>query len=168
MAGSDFPLIDRRRLLTATAAVVTAGIAPDIPLSAGEAIQPVALPYEKPVLTLCANTAHRLLEIERRNAMRQEAGLPLLPVAREWRRIKRWEDAQAFEQFAAVHAQAVLDCILKLRREAEGNPNWRPSFMECMAYQNQVRKILREQIQATRRISGGDRVCSRRRLGRPL
>jgi len=37
------------------------------------------------------------------------------------------------------------------RREAEGNPNWRPTWMEGLCIQNQVRKILWEQFYAARR-----------------
>ena len=94
--------------------------------------------------------ARRFIEIVQRNQIRREAGLPLLAVAAEWRRMKELEDRQAFEQFAAVHAQAVLDDLLKRRRETEGNPNWRPSWMEGVRYQTRVNKILREKFWAAR------------------
>ena len=43
--------------------------------------------------------------------------------------------------------------MLKARREAEGNPSWRPSWMEGVAYQTQVNKILWEQFYAARRVA---------------
>jgi hypothetical protein len=126
MAEADFPLkIDRRRLTP-----------------------------EVPPLNVCAATARRLLEIARRNELRQEAKLPLLPVAKELRRIKRQEELEGFGRFEAAHAQAVWQEVLKARREAEGNPNWRPSWIEGISYQTQVNKILWEQFCAARLNSG--------------
>jgi hypothetical protein len=43
--------------------------------------------------------------------------------------------------------------VLKARREAEGDPNWRPTWMEGISYQTQVNKILREQFYAARRMA---------------
>ena len=96
MARRDFPLnIDRRRLLTSAAAAVTAtGIVPG--LEGAEAVAPDL--YQSSALTLkaeprnfCAATARRLLEIARRNEIRREAKLPLLPIAKELRRMKKQE-----------------------------------------------------------------------------
>ena len=71
-----------------------------------------------------------LLEIARRNELRREAKLPLLPIAKELRRIERREDLEEFGRFEAVHGKAVLDEVLKRRRETERNPNWRPNWMD--------------------------------------
>jgi hypothetical protein len=101
-------------------------------------------------LNVCAATARRLLEIARRNEIRREAKLPLLPIAKELCRMKRQEDLEEFEPFEAVHAEAVWQEVLKPRREAEGNPNWRPNWMEGISYQTQVNKILREHFYAAR------------------
>jgi hypothetical protein len=57
---------------------------------------------------------------------------------------------EEFERFEAVHGKAVWQEVLKPRREAEGNPNWRPSWMEGVHYQNEVSKILWEQFYAAR------------------
>ena len=92
--------------------------------------------FQSPPLTLevepanfCAETARRLLEIARRNEIRREAKLPLLPIAEELRRIKRREDLEEFERFEAAYGKAVWEEVLKARRDAEG-PNWRPTWME--------------------------------------
>jgi hypothetical protein len=156
MAEADFPLnIDRRRLLATAAAVATAAIAlraDRVDAALADTVQRPALTPEVPPLNVCASTARRLLEIARRNELRQEAKLPLLPIAKELRRIKRQEELEEFERFEAVHGKAVWQEVLKPRREAEG-PNWRPSWMEGISYQTQVNTILREQFYAARRVA---------------
>jgi hypothetical protein len=154
MARPDFPLsINRRRLLTSAAATVTAtGILPGVKLAdaaPADVLQPLTPKAEH--ANFCAATARRLLEIARRNEIRREANLPLLPIAKELRRIKRQEELEEFERFQGAHGRAVWDQVLKPRREAEGNPNWRPNWMEGVAYQTQVNKILWEQFYAARR-----------------
>jgi len=113
--------------------------------------------FQSPPLTLeiepgnfCAATARRLLEIARRNEIRREAKLPLLPIAKELRRIKKQEELEEFERFEALHGKAVWQEVLKPRREAEGDPNWRPSWIEGGSYQTQVNKILRQKFYAAR------------------
>jgi hypothetical protein len=83
-----------------------------------------------------------LAEIEARNALRRENGLPELSVARELRRMKQQAAEAEFKAFEAVHGRVVFDQVLKERREVFG-ANWKPNFMTGMAMQNQVRKILR-------------------------
>jgi hypothetical protein len=147
MARRDFPLsINRRRLLATGAAMATAAIAPgagSVKAALANATQRETLPAETPALKLCAATARRLMEIARRNELRREAKLPLLPIAKELRRIKRQEELEEFERFQAVYGEAVWEEVLKARREAEGNPNWRPSWMEGMRCQSEIYKILR-------------------------
>ena len=155
MAKTDLPFnIDRRRLLTSAAAVTATGIVPGFEgadtAAAPDFFQSSPLTPEAEPPNFCAGTARRLLEIARRNELRQEAKLPLLPIAKELRRIKRQEELEEFERFEAVHAKAVWQEVLKPRREAEGNPNWRPSWMEGVHYQNEVSKILWEQFYAAR------------------
>ena len=53
-----------------------------------DTVQIPALTPEVPPLNVCAATARRLLEIARRNEIRREAKLPLLPIAKELRRMK--------------------------------------------------------------------------------
>jgi hypothetical protein len=57
---------------------------------------------------------------------------------------------EEFERFEVAYGEAVWEEVLKARREAEGNPNWRPSWMEGVSYQTQVNKILRQKFYAER------------------
>jgi hypothetical protein len=156
MARRDFPLnIDRRRLLT-SAAVTATGILPGVKLAdaaAADVLQSLPLTPKAEPRNFCAATARRLMEIARRNEIRLEAKLPLLSVAKELRRMKKQEELEEFERFEAVHGKAVWQEMLKAPREAEGDPNWRPSWMEGVSYQAQVNKILREQFYAARRVA---------------
>jgi hypothetical protein len=156
MTGPDFRLsINRRRLLTSGAAAATAAIAPGagcVKAAFANAAQPATLPAETPALKLCAATARRLLEIARRNEIRREAKLPLLPIGKELRRIRRQEELEEFERFEAARGKAVWEEVLKARREAEG-PNWRPNSLEGMFYQSQVHNTLWEQFRASRRVA---------------
>jgi hypothetical protein len=160
MAEPDFPLnIDRRRLLTTGAAVVTAAIVPraeSARAALANAAQPASLPAEAPALNVSAATARRLLDIARRNEIRQEAGLPLLSTVKELRRMKQHEDSELrrteFERFKAEHRDVVWEEVLKPRRAAEGNPNWFPrNWAEGVGYQSEVYKILRERFAAAGR-----------------
>jgi mRNA-degrading endonuclease toxin of MazEF toxin-antitoxin module len=150
MAKTDFPLnIDRRRLLASAVAVRVASIMPGSgPADTAPAavIQSSAMAMEAEPANFCAATARRLQLIAHRNAIRQEAGLPALSVVRELRRMKEQADREEFERFSAANGNTVGDEVLKRRREAEGNPNWQPNFLEGMSLQNQVRGILWEQF----------------------
>jgi hypothetical protein len=115
-----------------------------------EAIQSCILPPGVGSPKVCAATARRLLEIHRRNELRREAQLPLLPIAKELRRMKEQEELEALRRFEAADSRAVLEQILETRGQAEGNPNWRPNWMEGMHYQNQVRAVLRAQFRGKR------------------
>jgi hypothetical protein len=72
--------------------------------------------------TLSTATARRLMEIARRNEIHREAKLPLLPIAKELRRIKRREELEEFGRLEAAYGRVVWEEVLKPRREAEG-PN---------------------------------------------
>jgi hypothetical protein len=151
MAGTDLPLnIDRRRLLaTAAAAVTASGIVPSARPAKSAARPFVQLPQvtsEAGPANVSAATAGRLLEIARRNELRREANLPLLSIAKELRRMKDRETRGEFERFEAAYGKAVWDKVLRARRVAESNLNWRPSWTEGVSYQTQVRKILWEQF----------------------
>ena len=157
MAEADFPLsINRRRLLATGAAVATAAIAlraDRVDAGLADTVQLPALTPEVPPLNVCAATARRLLEIARRNEIRREANLPLLPIAKELRRMKKQEELEEFSRFEALHGKAVWDQVLKPRREAESNPDWRPSWILGVGYQTQVNKIFWEQFYAVRRVA---------------
>ncbi len=143
MTNQDISLIDRRRLLTATAAMATASVAPRMKLGGTEVIEQALPPPEQPFLNVTQANARRLAEIVRRNVIRREAGLPLLPIANELRRMKTEEELQEFEPFEAAHHKAVWDQVLTERlSEVEGNPNWRPSWTEGVFLQSKTRKIL--------------------------
>jgi hypothetical protein len=144
--------LDRRQLL-ASAATLSIGTIPGIEAAAevtnsGQAV-PVAeiARSETAAWNVCAGTARKIKEIAARNIIRAEAGLPLLSVPQELRKIKDAEIAAEFEQFADRHRQAVWDEVLAPVREARGEPNYRPTrLMEGLAFQAQVVKTLRERF----------------------
>jgi hypothetical protein len=145
MARRDFALsVNRRRLLTSAAAAVTAsGVLPGVKLAdaaAADVLQSSSLMHQAEPATLSAATARRLTEIARRNEIRREANLPLLLIPKELRRMKDQEKLEQFERFEAAYGKAVWQEVLKPRREAEGNPYWRPSWTEGVRYQTQVNK----------------------------
>jgi len=159
MAEADFPLsINRRRLLTSAAATVTATAILPGPKTAdavaADVLQSSPLAHQQAEhANFCAPTARRLMEIARRNEIRLEAKLPLLSIAKELRRMKKQEELEEFDQFQAAYGKAVWDQVLKQRREAEDNPNWRPSWIEGVRYQTEVYKILRQRFYAARRVA---------------
>ncbi len=158
MARQEFPLrIDRRRLLTsATAAITATGIVPGAKsgeLTLPDHFQSGQLTPKPDSANFCAATARRLREIARRNKIRHAAQLPPLAIPKELRRMKQQEDLEAFRRFEAVHGKAILEQVLQARREAEGNPQWRPNWMEGMSVQNQVREILWQEFHAARRVA---------------
>jgi uncharacterized protein HemY len=119
MAKQEFPWnINRRRLLVSVAALPAASVVPGI--QRGELLNPAGaaepLSSTLPALNVCGATARRLLEIARRNAIRQAAGLPLLSTVQELRRMKRQADLEEFERFEMVYGKAILDEVLKARR----------------------------------------------------
>jgi hypothetical protein len=155
MAEADIPLSINRRwlLISATAVTATGSILPGVKLvdaAAADVLQSSPLTPKAEPANFCPATARRLLEIARRNEIRREAKLPLLPIAKELRRIKKQEELEEFERFEALHGKAVWQEVLKPRREAEGDPNWRPSWIEGGSYQTEVNKILRQKFYAAR------------------
>lgn len=87
---------------------------------------------------------------QRRNNIGRKAGLPPLSIVKELRRMKQQDEQGKFERFEADHRETIWDAVLKPRREAEGDPNWRPkSYMEGMGFQRQVRKILWQKYRAS-------------------
>jgi hypothetical protein len=73
---------------------------------------------------------------------------PSFSIPKELRRIKKQEELEEFSRFEVSYGEAVWDQVLKHRREAEGNPNWRPSWIKGVHYQSQVHKILRQRFYA--------------------
>ena len=138
--------MNRRQLLTTVAAIPMSEILP--PQVSADAVPVPSIPTSEPSpLIVCPATAQRIEEITARNRIRAEACLPLLSIPKELRRMKEAADATEFEEFAARHRQSVWEEVLESVRQAKGLPNWRPTgFMEGLAYQAGVSKILRERF----------------------
>jgi hypothetical protein len=99
---ADLAVIDRRQLLCgAAAATAISGLPASEPA--------VAAPQEIEAANLASwahfstATCSRLEEIAFRNRVRKEAGLPLLSVAKELRRMKMVADEERFRRFAALY-----------------------------------------------------------------
>ena len=143
--------LDRRQLLTSAAAIAVTGSVPSHEQVEAANPSELASVAEIPTWNVCAVTARRIAEITKRNRIREEAKLPLLPIAKELRRMKTAEDQAEFEAFAAVHQRAVWDEVLLPECKRRGQPNWRPSsFMEGLAFQSQVNKVLHDQFKVAR------------------
>jgi hypothetical protein len=95
----------------------------------------------------------RLAEIARRNQIRREVKLPLLSIPKELRRMKHQEAMEEFGRFEVMHGRAAWAQVLKAHREAEGNPNWRPSWTEGVRLQKEVNDVLRQRFLADARKS---------------
>jgi hypothetical protein len=115
--------LDRRQLLAATAVVTAARIAPNAedagPANSARAVNAATIPVSNvSALNVCASTSRKIEKIAARNIIRAEAGLPLLSIPKELRRMKQITDAMAFEEFADRHRQAVWEEVLAPVREA--------------------------------------------------
>jgi hypothetical protein len=64
----------------------------------------------------------KIEEIAARNIIRAEAGLPLLSIPTELRRMKQVTDAMAFEEFADRHRQAVWEEVFGPDAGSQGRP----------------------------------------------
>jgi hypothetical protein len=123
-------------LLTSTATIAVAGIAPNIPHTEGYlAKSEIAQPTKVSSLSSAAAepfdsvTVLRLREIAERNRIREEAGLPILSVPKELRRMKEAADTEKFRKFADAHRKRVYDKMLARTRRRCGDPNWAPTGM---------------------------------------
>ena len=139
----DLAVLDRRQLLRGAAAATAIRALP-----ASE--RAVAAPQEIEASAnlagwshFSADTLRRLEEIALRNRLRKEAGLPLLSVVKELRRMKTVEDGERFNQFVALHKKAVWNQVLKSVRDGMGDPNWSPNSITGMGIQANVLAILR-------------------------
>jgi hypothetical protein len=74
-------------------------------------------------------TVLRLREIAERNRIREEAGLPILSVPKELRRMKEAVDTEKFGNFGHAHRERVYDKMLRQERRRRGDPNWTPTGM---------------------------------------
>jgi hypothetical protein len=151
------PNFNRRQLLTSAATITVAGIAPDIPhaeLAKLGTPQPTQVSSPSPAQTQACNfgrvTVLRFRQIAERNRIRREAGLPLLSVSKELRRMKEVADTERFREFADAHRKTVYIKMLARMRRRCGVPNWAPTGMlsgggMCFAAQveKQIRKLYR-------------------------
>jgi hypothetical protein len=138
--------MNRRQLLATVAAMPMSGIFP--PQVTADALNVPSIPTSEPSpLNVCPATARRIEEIIARNRIRAEACLPLLSIPKELRRMKEAADTAEFEAFADANRGMVCDEVLATKRQARGEPNWRPSeWMEGLALQARVSKILHERF----------------------
>jgi hypothetical protein len=109
--------LDRRQLLASAAVITAAGIVPKAEVAQaanpGEVANAAELTTsDVPTWNVCAGTARKIKEIAARNIIRAEAGLPLLSVPQELRRMKQVTDAMAFEDFADRRRQAFWNEVL--------------------------------------------------------
>jgi|SRR6516162_717363 len=139
--------MNRRQLLTTVAAIPVSGILP--PQVTADAVPVPSIPKSEPSpLNLCAATTRRIEEIIARNRIPEEACLPLLSIPKELRRMKEAAIAAKFEAFANVHGAAVWNEVLATKRQGRGEPHWqRSSWMQGMAFQSEVSRILRQRFQ---------------------
>ena len=149
----DLAVLDRRQLLRNAAAATAIRALP-----ASE--RAVAAPQEIEASAnlagwshFSADTLRRLEEIALRNRLRKEAGLPLLSVVKELRRMKTVEDGERFNQFVALHKKAVWNQVLKSVRDGMGDPNWSPNSITGMGIQANVLAILRRRYKDIKRHS---------------
>jgi hypothetical protein len=129
-----FPNLSRRQLLNSAATIAAAGIGPDVAFDARAgsetAQQAQALVYppeENQVKKFSAVTLLRLREIVEWNRVRQEAGLPLLSVPKELRRMKEVADTEKFRNFAEAHRRRIHQKMLARVRRQYGDPQWAPT-----------------------------------------
>ena len=122
--------INRRHLLTSAAIV---GVAPTIPRASFARSKITNLDCPAPpnsevqARSLSHMTILRLREIAERNSVRQEAGLPLLSVPKELRRMKEAANVEKFRAFAEANRKRVFAKMLGRVRRRSGEPNWTPS-----------------------------------------
>ncbi len=114
---TQFEGLDRRQLLALSAGVAVSSIVPETQSVQATSPAVVIAVASRPALdcsalNVCAVTVRRLKEIAERNRIRKEAGLPLLSITKELRRMKSVDDEAEFEGFAAIHKRRVWDEVL--------------------------------------------------------
>jgi hypothetical protein len=133
---ANFPNLSRRQLLSSATTITVAGIAPNVAYEVrakseiAQEAQVLVPPSKKgQAQNFTAVTLLRLREIAERNRVRQEAGLPLLSVPKELRRIKEAADAEKFRTFAEAHRKSIYQKMLARERRRRGDPYWAPTGM---------------------------------------
>jgi hypothetical protein len=138
--------IDRRRLLKSSVAITAANLAPILSPSEAASVvsaQTVSTTPEA-ILNVSAATFRRLQEIQARNLLRKESGLPLLSVAQKFRRTKARQAAQDYANFADRFRRRMQEKVLARIRRETGDNDWKPQgAFQGMAFQNEVSQRLR-------------------------
>src|SRR3974390_2302451 len=88
--------LDRRQLLTSAAVIAATGIVPSYEQVKAATPSELGGSAEIQTWNACAGTARKIAEIAKRNQIREEAGLPLLSIAKELRRMKTAEEQAEF------------------------------------------------------------------------
>jgi hypothetical protein len=125
-----FPNLNRRQLLNSAATITVAGVAPNVGLEAhanSEIAHQAQALVPPQAQNFSAVTLLRLREIAERNRVRQEAGLPLLSVPKELRRMKEVADTEKFRNFAQAHRRRIDQKMLDWVRRQYGDPQWAPT-----------------------------------------
>ena len=132
------PGMNRRELLSSAVAATVARMPPNASQTEALPESDVLQPIERLLLPSAAEsqaanfvevTVVRLQEIAQRNRIRQEAGLPLLSVAKELRRMKQAADVRKFGSFADAHRKRVREKMQQRMRRQCGDPKWQPAGM---------------------------------------
>jgi hypothetical protein len=92
------------------------------------------------------STLRSLLEIARRNQLRLEAGLPLLNVRQELRRLKTAETCARFDEFVKARQPEMWKEMLAAARLQRGEA-WKPTWQEGLRWQTRIRTELRNRFE---------------------
>jgi hypothetical protein len=92
------------------------------------------------------NIPAHLAELEQRDRLRREAGLPPTNRAYELARLRRLLEAEAEAAWAAWEPDLrcrVEDRLLARKRRRSGDPNWKPAGMlKGLSFENDVRELM--------------------------
>ncbi len=136
--------LHRRDFLASAVALTTSGAARGIKSAPEYAKTPISsaamsIPASYP------NASTHLVEIARRNLLRQESGLPLLSVPKELRRIKNAEGYARFAKFSEAYRKRVQEKVLARIRRQLRQPDSNPQGMLSgggMAFESEVSRNL--------------------------
>jgi hypothetical protein len=145
----DFAIeLNRRGLLVSAAAAVTTSGAIGMvgaELPRGSQTLPISKVVASPRLSNSyVGVASHIAEVERRNLLRKEFGLPLLSVPKEIRRIKTAQAIQSFATFSEKYRSRLVEKMLAKMRRQRSKADWRPvGMIEGFHFEDQVSRRLR-------------------------
>jgi hypothetical protein len=125
----------RRQLLISVATMTVAGIGRNVAHTEALAKSDIAQQTRASVSAFTESqernlhpvTILRLREIAERNRIRQGAGLSLISIPRELRRMKEAADIERFRKFADAHRTRVHEKMLARTRRRCDDPHWAPT-----------------------------------------